>query len=150
MDINPGLVLSIAALLLVARKDVIELVRNRGKDVKEDREELERVDRWARDECSRIERAASERIHALALDVARVQTSLDYLKLAIRQGGVDVLHDPHPEHAEKDELLDKMRVNTLEPEEIPKLIEKVIELRDDPTQTDGRRLFATLFAWSLE
>lgn len=157
MEITPERIALVAALILSFRKEIIEFVRNKRKDSDDDQEKLERVDKDARAECARIEReylaairGVVDKIHDLAVDVARGQTSLDYLKIAIRQQAIDVLHEPHPEAAEKDALLDKLKEDMLAPEEIPVLIEKIIEVRDDPRQSDGRRLFATLFTWSLE
>lgn len=157
MEITPERIALVAAVVISFRKEIIEVFRKRKEDADDSRKEIEQVDRGARDECARIERdylgsirGLVEKIHELAIDVVRVQTSLDYLKSAIREQAVSVLHDPHPESAERDALLDKLKEDALPEEEIPILLDKVIELRDDPTQSDGRRLFATLFAWSLQ
>lgn len=157
MDITPERIALGLAVLISFRKEIIEVFRNRKKDADESHDKIDQVDRGARDECARIERdylgrirELVDKIYSLAIDVAKLQTSLDFFKSAIREQAVSVLHDPHPEAAEKDALLDKLQEGALEPNELPVLIEKIEAMRDDPQEPGDRRLFATLFAWSLQ
>lgn len=156
----------IISILAVFASSIISILAYRRAVKKDQKDELDKhiseidgtLDK-KRDDIFELEtrlRALIAEHHLLVIErLTRVETQQELQVKMIERTGFKVLHDPHPEAARKDALLEKYRDHVksgkeMQREEIQELADFLVKITDSSEETPGRRVIASQFLWAMK